>query len=105
MPFNNQLERDLHFAKHGQEFGAVDASDYERMADSFMFDSMVADAHECIRPSGLDRIRFGFSTYIEGVACTQPIYLRTFYIVRTMTVRHHGGSQGYFTYECGRINL
>lgn len=103
MPFRNQLERDLHFAKHGNEFGATDAADYEKMADDFMSGALDADTGECTRPGGLDRIRFGFSTYIEGVACTMPVYLRTFYVVSAMLVARHGGSRGYFSFECGRI--
>lgn len=105
MPFRNQLERDLHFARHGTDFGAADATDYERLADSFMFGVMANDVQECVRPSGIDRVRFGFNAYIQGVACTQPIYIRTLYVVRGRTVRRRGGNQSYFAYECGRINL
>ncbi len=105
MPFRNQFERDIHFRKHGSEFGATDAADYERMADRFMFGTMDPDTHECTRPRGFDRIRFGYTTYIEGVACTNPVYLRTFYVVNPFLVAGHGGNQGYFTCECARMNL
>ena len=103
MPFRNQLERDLHFAKHGHEFGAANASDYERMADGFMFGPTQADARECLRPGGKDRVRFGFTTHIQGVACTQPVFVRTLFVVWPARIQRHNGSQGYFTYECGRI--
>jgi hypothetical protein len=46
MPFLNKWERDIHFAKHGHEFGAADAADYERMADVFMSGGLEPDAQQ-----------------------------------------------------------
>jgi hypothetical protein len=104
MPFANTFERDLHFAKHGHKFGAADALEYERMADAFMFGLMGVDTQECIRPGGIDRVRFDFSTHHEGVACIIPEFVRTFYPVRQLTIARHGGEEGYFAYECARIS-
>lgn len=108
MPFANAYERDIHFVKHGHKFGASDALEYERMADEFMFGPLGAQTHECIRPEGIDRIRFDFGTRYEGVACRAPEFLRTFYPVRTTTIARHGGEAAYFAYECSRrggVNL
>jgi hypothetical protein len=103
MPFFDQLERDIHFKKHGAEFGASDPADYERMADAFMFGAIESDARECVRPQGEDRIRFGFITHRLGVACVTPQFIRTFHVVRLRTVRSHRDSAGYFAWQCGRI--
>ena len=105
MPFANDMERELHFWKHGEDFGAVDSLEYERLADDFMYGALGIDTHECIRPQGVDRVRFDYGTHFEGIACTQPAFLRTFYAVSLDLIRKHGGEAGYFRYECGRINL
>lgn len=105
MPFANDLERDLHFAKHGHKFGAADALEYERMADAFMYGPMDIDAQECIRPNRIDRIRFGFATHYQGIVCMIRNVLRTFYPVRAATIRRRSGEANYFAYECSRINL
>jgi hypothetical protein len=56
-----------------------------------------------IRPGGVDRLRFGFVTRRLGVACTRPVYVRTFHVVTVISVAAHGGSQAYFQWQCGRI--
>jgi hypothetical protein len=103
MPFVNQWERDIHFAKHGHEFGAANADEYERMADVFMSGALEPDAQQCFRPTRVDRLRFGFITRRLGVACTKPVYIRTFHVVMITFVTTHGGSKGYFRWQCGRI--
>ena len=103
MPFQDTLERDLHFAKHGHEFGAADAAEYERMADAFMFGPIAAEVRECIRQNGMDRLRFGYSSHHFGVATTRPVSVRTFYIVRAINIASHGGTREYFQWQCGRI--
>jgi hypothetical protein len=103
MPFFDQLDRDTHFLKHGHEFGATDALEYERMADAFMFDALEGDARECTRPGGIDRLRLGFNTRRLGVACTNPVFVRTFYVVTVISVASHGGAKGYFRWQCARI--
>jgi hypothetical protein len=105
MPFANDMERELHFWKHGEEFGAVDAMDYERMADGFLYDPLTGNVHECNRTNGRDRVRFDFGTYIEGVACLRPDFIRTFFVVSLGLVNRHGGPTGYFAHECNRVNL
>lgn len=103
MPFQDALERDLHFAKHGVEFGAIDAVEYERMADNFMFGAIALEVHECFRPGGSDRIRFGFLTYRLRVACISPQFIRTFHIVGVREIMKRHGIAGYFAWQCGGI--
>jgi hypothetical protein len=105
MPFANQLERDLHFTKHGHKFGAVDALEYERMAETFLFGQLGDDARDCFRTNGQDRVRFGFVTRLEGVAQAPPAieYIRTFFPVRMTMIARRGGEAGYFAYECARV--
>jgi hypothetical protein len=103
MPFSSAWERDTHFAKHGHEFGAADPSEYEQLADAFMYGSLGGHARECMRPSATDRIRFDFATHHEGVACTAPSFVRTFFIVRNRIVARHGGAAAYFAWDCGRV--
>jgi hypothetical protein len=105
MPFANAWERDTHFARHGAEFGAANAFEYERIADAFLFGVMANDTHECVRPSRVDRIRFNFVVHHFGVACTGPVFIRTFYRVRQTIIANHGDENGYFAYECNRGNL
>ncbi len=107
MPFINTFEREIHFIKHGEKFGAADAEEYERMADVFMFGPMYDDTKECIRPDR-DRVRFNFATHYEGVACTNPEFVRTFYPVMAKLIARYGGEARYFAYECSRrvgVNL
>ncbi len=104
VPFCDVWERDTHFVKHGQKFGAADAAEYERMADSFVFGATADDARDCIRPN-VDRVRFGFVTHLEGIVrrVPEPECVRTFYPVRGTTIANHGGEAGYFAYECARV--
>jgi len=103
MPFRDALERDIHFAKRGHEFGAADAVTYERMADAFMFDPIAADVGECTRRNAVDRLRFGYISHHLGVACIAPTFIRTFYVVDAINIARHGGTRGYFQWQCGRI--
>jgi hypothetical protein len=107
MPFCNAWERDTHFLKHGYKFRAVDALEYERMADVFMFGAQGHEARECIRPSGEDRVRldFGTSYFCVSRLSPAPECVRTFYPVKRTTIAYHGGLAGYLQYECGRIDL
>lgn len=107
MPFCNLLERDIHFAKHGKKFSAVDAAEYERMADDFAFGEMRPSVRECVRPSGSDQIRFDFGTHYFSVCriVPEPPCVRTFYPVRQTIIANRGGEEQYFVTECSRIDL
>jgi hypothetical protein len=102
MPFETQFSRDIHFQKHGHKFGAVNAIQYENMADNFMFGAMTMSMAECIRANAIDRLRYNYMNRHLGVASVAPVFVRTFYPVPQHTVAHHGGAASFFTYECGR---
>ena len=102
MPFANPMELGIHFAKHGHKFGLTTAADYELMADAFMNGAMNADTHECTRPSGRDRCRFGYVNRHFGVACVTPVFIRTFYPVSDVKIANRGGSAAFLTYECAK---
>lgn len=100
------MKRDLHFQKHGHEFGAADAAEYERMADDFMFGPMdLRNVRECRRPNRGARLRFNTWNRRFGSASGAPEYIKTFYIVAQSTINFHGGEMAYFGWECGRINV
>ena len=107
MPFQNTHEREIHFVKHGHKFGVPNATEYERMADEFMFGPMLWDTQECVRSIGLlgtqDRVRFGFRNHHQGIACVTPQFLRTFHPVELRFIAARGGEARYFAYQCGRI--
>ena len=105
VPFDTQMKRDIHFQKHGHEFGAVDAADYERMADDFMFGLMNAYTRECQRPNHGSRLRFNTWNRRFGSASVAPAHLKTFYRVNWGTINYHGGELQYFAWECGRISV
>jgi len=80
------------------------------MADIFMCGPLDSDTHECTRPEGIDRVRFGFVTHYEGIGrlLPAPEVVRTFYPVELRTILGHGGEAGYFSFECSRrsgVNL
>ena len=75
------------------------------MADLFMFGRMVLGTQQCVRPNGNDRIRFSFTSRDFGVAAVLLEAVRTFYKVKRSMVRKHGGTAGFFAYECGRVSL
>lgn len=104
LPFSDKTELELHFLKHGHKFGLVPGqeADYERMADHFMFGVMTITMQECLRPSGVDRLRLDSAKVYFGVACTVPAFVRTFYPPEATTLACHGGPFGFFRYECGR---
>lgn len=105
MPFLSQFQRDIHFQKHGREFNAADAVEYERMADEFMFGAMTLVMRECVRANGNERLRFSVAHHHFGAANLAPEFIKTFYRVPMHTVNRHGGSASYFNYECGRMDL
>lgn len=106
MPFCSAWERDTHFAKHGHEFGARDAQEYEVMADAFLLGALPLDAQECLRRSRPDRIRLHSRNSTFGVSRIRPApeCVRTFYRVAGHLVTYYGGPLRYLQYECARID-
>lgn len=70
-----QLKR--HFAEHGGDFGASDADDYQRLADTFLGGDKPDTVHECVRPSGA-RLRYDPTSEAFGVLDAGRI-IRTYY--------------------------
>jgi hypothetical protein len=96
----------MHFQKHGHQFGAVDAVDYEIMADDFMFGEMDTHTWQCQRPLQGSRLRFNTWNKKFGAASpVTPEFVKTFYVVSQRYVNSHGGEMAYFGWECGRINV
>jgi hypothetical protein len=105
MPFANPYERDIHFQKHGHKFNAADATDYENMADAFMYGAMTIIMRECMQPNMINRLRYNLANRYFGVACLAPVFVKTFFPVPLHTVTHHGGGTGFFAHQCGRTDL
>ena len=105
MPFATPFERDIHFTKHGRKFGAVNAVQYEDMADAFMFGAMTLSMREGIRPNLIDRIRFNLANRHFGVACRAPEFVKTFYPVPIHTLQHYGGGAAYFSFERDKTDV
>lgn len=64
--FATNIERSEHFYDHGGEFGAADATDYERMAISFLGPSRPTGVLQCSRKKG-DIVRFDPTSNVFGV--------------------------------------
>jgi hypothetical protein len=96
------MERDIHFKRHGHEFGLRTPDEYERLADAFMFGPMNADTHERMRPNRKLRNRMDFVRVHFGVAVVVNPALVTFYIPRPDTVRRHGGVAQLFDDYCAK---
>lgn len=98
------MQRDIHFKRHGHEFGTATAREYEQLADAFMFGAMNANTHECVRPNRVLRDRMDFVTVHFGVAVIPRPELVTFYIPRPDTVARHGGAAGLFAHYCAMLD-
>jgi pyocin large subunit-like protein len=96
------MERDIHFRRHGHEFGVGTPDEYEQMADAFMFGPINADTHECIGPNGNRRKRMDYITVHFGAAVVRRNVLITFYIPTADTARRHGGAAQLFADYCAQ---
>src|SRR6266478_1784283 len=105
VPFETHMKRDIHFQKHGNQFGAADAAAYEQMADEFMFGVLGQNTRQCRRPNQGSRLRFDTWNRRFGSASVMPEFVQTFYIVAQGHIDYHGGEVTYFGWECGRINV
>ena len=105
MPFQTQIHRDIHFQKHGSEFGAVNAVEYEQMADNFMFGARDANTHECRQPNLGARLRLSYWNRHFGAASVAPDFVKTFHVVSQAKINRYASIQQYFGWECGRINV
>jgi len=104
-----------HYADHGNEFGAANTTDYEKLADAFWIDPKPAHMRECRRRQG-DIVRFDpvtqacsiidsksmIRTFFKPVPCASlPLEQRA--AVKSVG-RCHGYSDNliYFQMECKR---
>ncbi|HUN45611.1 MAG TPA: hypothetical protein VMU85_03780 [Stellaceae bacterium] len=76
--FADQGRLNDHFAKHGSDFGATSAGEYERQADSFLTGPRGPDTLEKIRTSNGDIVRFNPKTDEFGVISREG-KIRTYY--------------------------
>ena len=104
MPFETPKSRAIHFARHGQEFGAKDEYEYERMADTFMSLPLGANVYECTNLSGtFDRIRLDGSTRFFGVSFG-ILTVRTFHVRDAFSIAHRGGPAGFVAHKCAEVH-
>jgi hypothetical protein len=96
------MELSTHFRKHGHKFGVTTETDYEQLAEQFLFGAMDGDTQDCIRPDGIDRVRFKNGNRHLGVAIIAPGFVRTFYPVEARHIARCGGATGYLAFECNR---
>jgi pyocin large subunit-like protein len=114
--FLNDRQRRRHFTEHGADFGAMDAKEYEELADTFLGGpAPLGSAHECTRKMG-DKLRYDPTTQAYGVLDSRGV-IRTFYkpvpcaslsaasrVAMQSTGRCHGHANNflYFQSECRR---
>jgi len=115
--FVNHRQRNRKFSKHGAEFGASNAEEYERFADEFLSGSMASGVQECARKQG-DKVRYDPQSEAYGVLDSAGI-IRTYYkpvpcsSIRDPLTRaaarqagmchRHATNLLYFQWECRRI--
>jgi len=105
MPFANAFERDIHFKKHGSDFGAATEIQYEQMADAFMTAPLTLTMRQCVRPNGTDRVRINIANKHFGVGAVASAIIQTYYIVPFHRYVRRNGIVGFFNYECARTDI
>jgi pyocin large subunit-like protein len=75
--FESVAQLNHHFQEHGGNFGASNASDYERMADALLGGSKAATVHECVRSCGM-KLRYDPADEAFGVIDRANI-IRTYF--------------------------
>ncbi len=82
VPFKHRYSLERHFVRHGHEFHAASADEYERLAEAFMMEQLRAGALECRRTNG-DLVRFDPRTNEFGVLSAAG-HIATFMIVQPL---------------------
>jgi hypothetical protein len=75
--FESVEQLKLHFRKHGGDFGASNANEYEQMADEFLGGDKQEGVHECVRACGA-KLRYDPRNEAYGVLDAQSI-IRTYF--------------------------
>ncbi len=97
VPFKHRYDLERHFARHGQEFGAANADEYEARAEAFMTGPLREGVLECSRPNG-DLVRFDPRTEEFGIRATAG-HIVTFMILRPLPSSRQTSLQ-YFRSKC-----
>jgi filamentous hemagglutinin len=97
--FDDVAARADHFQRHGRDFRANTAEEYERMAREFLNEPLRASVEECVRRNG-DTIRFDTATQAFAVMRSDGV-IKTFY---KADVTWHGYRTNllYFRVECAK---
>jgi pyocin large subunit-like protein len=111
--FESIAELKRHFSKHGHDFSATTADEYEQMADLFLGNGKPEGVHECVRNGGA-RLRYDpasesfgmldargvIGTYFKPVPCsTLPGAIREA-TRKTGNCHRHANNLVYFKAEC-----
>lgn len=97
MPFKHRYSRDNHFERHGDEFSAKTADEYEKMAEKFMYGPLPPGVKECKRTDGVI-VRFDPATAAFGtMSKDKRIY--TYMLVMPPFGPGHT-AESYFEHEC-----
>jgi hypothetical protein len=115
--FVNTRQRNRKFSKHGADFRASNAEEYERFADMFLGGNAPFGIQECARPQG-DRVRYDPKTEAYGVLDASEV-IRTYYkpipcssiadaLARAASQQsgmchRHATNLLYFQWECKKI--
>lgn len=97
VPFKHRYDLQRHFVRHGEEFGAATADEYERLADAFLMEPLRDGALECTRKG--DLIRFDPRTNEFGIRATQG-HIATFMVLRVLPSDRKTALE-YFQSNCG----
>ena len=76
--FKSALDLADHFLKHGSDFGAATADDYETLADQFLGGPLGSGVHECTRVRDQDSLRLSLLDEMFG-ALTANGMIRTLF--------------------------
>jgi len=98
--FSTEFDLDDHFLRHGAEFKALSAEQYEFMADFFLGSVRKLTTLECIRPGG-DLVRFDQLSGEFGVLRKDRV-IRTYYILFPGITHHMPSNIDYFRRQCAQ---
>lgn len=98
--FRTSEHRRKHFRKHGAEFGATSAGQYELLASAFLTSPLNSNSEDCTRPRDNDYIRYDRSA-VEIAVESFDGFIKTYFKPDPIT---HGFStnRDYFLCECNQ---
>ena len=98
--FDDEASKADHLKRHGSDFGAKTADEYEKMAREFLNEPLGASVQECVRRGNGDTIRFDTVTEAFAIMRSDSI-IKSFY---KPEVSWHGYRTNllYFQAECAK---